>query len=985
MMNRKNVKWCGIAIMAVWLILLPRAGRAAGWQMAETEDFQFIYRDSCKHLLPRVIMNAEISLTALREIFHYTPTEKIIVVIRDTRDSGGGKATTFPANRVVVEISPSDIDYEFLRFDDQFRWLFSHELVHIVISDQTTFTERGLRMILGKVEPVVPEPLTIPYGYMTSFNRFTPGWHQEGIAVFMETWLNGGFGRALGNFDEMYFRTLTAEGKPFMPEKQVDFADDDTFLLGSTSYFYGGRFMTYLAHEYGVDKLLAWMQIPEGRTFDLHFRKKFRLVFGLELKEAWAHFYAAERAFQQRNIARLKKYPLTEPQTLCPPMGWVSPGHWDPATGELYFASLRPGYLGTIYGLKIKTGEFRRVHDLPTPNILNISVTAYDPVHGYFHYTTHNDHGYRDWWAVDVKTGKAHRLFKDVRTASLTISPADQSLWGLKVENGLLVLFYSAFPYQELKPVLKLEMDVLLSHLAISPDGKRLAATLHLNDGRQEVMVADLETMQQIGQFQYETVSADGSPERPAWSVDGKMLYWNAYTNGVSNVFRKKQDPAAKNGEVEAVTNVLSGIFHPTPLADGNLLAFLYTGEGFQPVMVKDAPVEGLAAIQYYGQAIIEKKPELEAWRLKPDAARQEEISETLQTEPYRPYLNLKYATHVPVIQAFQHDLAIGVFNQFVDPLWYHRITLNAAVTPEDEKFHWLISYEYQDIWKLQLRRSPTSLYDLVNRRKINQPGWNGLVEYKKWWQYDRPYTLEQWFFGNWIRGYEPGHEQVESSVPEDLGDVFEFGTRITAQALRKSIGSVEDEHGFEWTLQMSNVRADMKELETDFAYGTYGSFLRPWITPHNILRISGAVGQAFGSTAESHFHFGGFGNRILEDNKVSARYREPASIPGISFRQQRAERFFKVGVENVLPPLELKIPVGDHYLKNAWLAVFGQHVWTWNPLGEEQFSSIGTQFNLKFGALYAFEPVVSLGYASAWNGAGHHHDELFVSVKLFR
>ena len=49
------------------------------------------------------------------------------------------------------------------------------------------------------------------YSYLTSPRLYAPRWYHEGIAVFLETWMAGGFGRALGGYDEMVFRTMVAD------------------------------------------------------------------------------------------------------------------------------------------------------------------------------------------------------------------------------------------------------------------------------------------------------------------------------------------------------------------------------------------------------------------------------------------------------------------------------------------------------------------------------------------------------------------------------------------------------------------------------------------------------------------------------------------------------------------------------------------------------------------------------------------------------
>ena len=58
-------------------------------------------------------------------------------------------------------------------------------------------------------------PESIPYLYLTAPRRAAPRWYMEGIAVFLDTWMAGGLGRAQGPFDEMVFRSMVLDGTPF--------------------------------------------------------------------------------------------------------------------------------------------------------------------------------------------------------------------------------------------------------------------------------------------------------------------------------------------------------------------------------------------------------------------------------------------------------------------------------------------------------------------------------------------------------------------------------------------------------------------------------------------------------------------------------------------------------------------------------------------------------------------------------------------------
>ena len=59
------------------------------------------------------------------------------------------------------------------------------------------------------------QPESILYFYLTSPRVAAPRWYHEGIAVFVDTWMAGGLGRAQSGYDEMVFRSMVRDDAPF--------------------------------------------------------------------------------------------------------------------------------------------------------------------------------------------------------------------------------------------------------------------------------------------------------------------------------------------------------------------------------------------------------------------------------------------------------------------------------------------------------------------------------------------------------------------------------------------------------------------------------------------------------------------------------------------------------------------------------------------------------------------------------------------------
>src|SRR6185369_8683291 len=172
-------------------------------------------------------------------------------------------------------------------------------------------------------------PESLLYSYLTVPRFNVPRWLLEGSAVFMETWMGGGLGRAQGGYDEMMFRAMVRDHAPFYDPLGLESRGVRVdFQVGANAYLYGTRFMTWLAYTYSPEKVLAWLRRDEGSQ--RYYDDQFALVFGVSLEQAWQDWIAFERGFQLRNIEAVRKFPITAQQKLAPgAIGSISRMYYD--------------------------------------------------------------------------------------------------------------------------------------------------------------------------------------------------------------------------------------------------------------------------------------------------------------------------------------------------------------------------------------------------------------------------------------------------------------------------------------------------------------------------------------------------------------------------------------------------------------------------------------------------------------------------------
>src|SRR6185503_13570898 len=173
-------------------------------------------------------------------------------------------AVPWPALR--VQIAPLSYTFETITANERMFAIMNHELVHVIAMDQAAPRDRRWRRFFGgKVIPVDAQPESILYFYLTSPRVAAPRGYHEGAAVFIDTWMAGGIGRAQSGYDEMVFRAMVRDDARFYdPLGLVAEGTKFDFQTEVNSYLYGTRFITWLAYRYSPDHVVRWIARQPG-------------------------------------------------------------------------------------------------------------------------------------------------------------------------------------------------------------------------------------------------------------------------------------------------------------------------------------------------------------------------------------------------------------------------------------------------------------------------------------------------------------------------------------------------------------------------------------------------------------------------------------------------------------------------------------------------------------------------------------------------
>ena len=947
----------------------------------ETENLRLLYfSPSEDYLTPYVGRAFENALAFHQDIFDWEPWERTTMLLKDFGDYGNAAARSSPNDAVLFDIAPLSLTFETFSPGERFFTLTNHELTHVATMDvwneQDAFWRRAF---FGKPMPVQEHPESIIYNYLTVPRVTVPRWLLEGSAVFMETWMAGGYGRAQGGYDEMVFRAMVRDDayfySPLGLESEGTHVD---FQVGVNNYLYGTRFFSYLALTYSPEQVIEWMRRDEDSA--AYYATQFRRVFGLRLDEAWDDWIEWEHGFQQRNLETIAEYPLTPTTPISDrPLGSVSRSYVNPATGDIVGAFRYPGTIAHVGVLSRETGDIRRLANIKGPMLYRVTSLAYDPGTDTAWYTTDN-YAFRDLMQINVDTGEREMLLRDARIGDIAFNPRDRAIWGLRHLNGYVTLVRLPAPYDGWNQVHTFDFGTTAFDLDVSPDGMLLSASVGTIDGRQSVRVyriADLERgiVEPIQVFEL----GQSTPEGFVFSTDSRYLYGTSYLTGVSNVFRFD----VVNGGWEAVTNAETGFFRPIPQADGSLIVFEYTGDGLQPVLIQPDPTDDLNAVSFLGTEVANEHPVVRSWTAG-SPNRVDFDSRVTRRGRYFPQDEMGLGTAYPVIEGYRGYTAFGYHAVFEDPLQFGQLSATVSYSPEAglEDQNWHLDMEYRLLsWSFRFRHNDADFYDLFGPTERSRRGTALSMNYHQSIIYDPPRELQIDFDAAYWSDLDtlPGAQTVSTQ----FDSLATGGISLHYTNTQRSLGAVDHERGIEMDL-VGGVDYANNEAFPSLRVGFNGGMPLP--IDNSSVWIYTAAGTVGGSENSplSNFYMGSFRNNYVDDREVK-RYREFDSFPGFDIDEIDARQFVRAVAEVNFPPVRFReVGVPAAYLSSIRPAVFGGVLATEPNMGDTRiYETLGAQLDLNFTVGHRLPMTLSVGYALGFEEGERQGDEFMISLKI--
>ena len=970
------------ATIAAHFCFSTAAAQTFQMDQQESEDLRLLYFDPPQtYLTPHVTRSFYNSLEFQKQIFDWTPWDKTTVLLKDFSDYGNAAARSSPNNALMIDVAPLSRSFETFTASERIYSLMNHELVHVATMDVWNERDDFWRdLFRGKPMPDRKHPESILYNYLATPRVNVPRWYLEGSAVFLETWMAGGLGRAQGAYDEMVFRSMVRDDAHFY--SALGLVSEGTkidFQAGVNAYLYGTRFMNYLALEHSPEKVVEWLS--RGENSKAYYSQQFAHVFGEKLTVAWDKWIDWEKSYQSENLTRVREHPVTEYESLTPrAVGSVSRAYFNPSSNSLLGAFRYPGVVAHLGELSLETGGIRHLKDIKGPMLYRVTSLAYDPETNKAWYTTDN-YAFRDIIELDIATGKTKRLVKDGRIGELVLNPADKSLWGVRHLNGYPTLVRLEPPYTSWNQIHTFPYGGDLYDMDISPDGTLLATSIGKISGDQELRIYRLADLQN-GKVEAIQTYAPGvaMPEGAAFSPDGRFVFGSTYYTGVSNIFRLE----VATGEIEFVSNAETGFFRPIPMDDGSLIVFEYSGAGFRPVRINPQPLESVSAVSFLGADVAKKHPVVQTWAVgSPMSVELDDIE--IEKSKYRPRRKIGLGSAYPIAEGFKDGVAFGYHFNFEDPMQFTQldVTLSYSATGnlgEGDRFH--ADIHYQGIhWSARYWHNDADFYDLFGPTKRARSGDAFLLGYKRALVYDKPRELTVSADFGFFTGLDtlPANQNVQIVFDQ----IISGSVALNYTDTRKSLGGVDHEKGWRWNVGASVDRAAGNTIGRVHGGVDFG-FALPISNSSVWFYNAGGFAEGNALNPLSSFYFGGFKNNYVDDREVK-RYREYHTFPGFEIDEIAGRRFAKSVAEWNLPPYRFEsVGTPELYLGSVRPAIFGGILYADPGIGQDEVAfSVGGQLDFNFTLSHRLPMTFSFGYASGFRDNVRRSDEFLISLKI--
>ncbi|MDQ7799075.1 MAG: hypothetical protein RDU76_09080 [Candidatus Edwardsbacteria bacterium] len=516
------------------------------WRFLRTAHFRVYYQTGQDQYAQKVAHKAEDVHVTLVGFLKWLPYGHTNIILADHTDIVNDYATPLPKRTIIIHPAQNVGDRN--NFGDWLYEVLVHEYTHLLQMDMQSGIPAGFNSLFGRI--------FLP-------NIFQPLNQIEGLAVYSETRYTD-FGRNNSALTEGMLRCAVAESC-WVPVDRAGVAS--THWPIDAAYIYGGKFYEYLANKYGQKKLALYQRKHSNLVIPWMQNMPAKSVFGKSFPALWQDWENASYGEYGRQIDSIKKGGLTEAELISTD-GFDKSELISSPDGKYLAYIDRNSHQRSILKLyDAKSKKYRTVDRGIFWGSMQFSSEGRYLAFGKMEYSGSGGNLYGDIYIHDMDGHKTKRVTHGWRARDPAFSRDSRLLYFVASKLDQNALAVVDMQTDRVEYLTEFDETQLFSHPAVSPDGKTIALSVWQPGGYQDIYLYD------IAKKEWRALMADRAQDiTPAWSGDGKYLYFASDRSGVWNIF----DYDLQTGSISRRTNVIGGAFDPA--VAGDILYFLNLG-----------------------------------------------------------------------------------------------------------------------------------------------------------------------------------------------------------------------------------------------------------------------------------------------------------------------------------------------------------------------------------------------------------------------
>ncbi len=534
-------------------LLMPEITK--DWKTLETKNFRIHHESTHKEYAQQMAAIAEGVHDKLSPWLGWQPQEPTEVVLLDTADKSSGSASPLPFNSISIYMLPP-VDGELMDHSQWLEMVFTHEYVHILHLDMAFGSPRALRNVFGR---------SMDLFTLFDFPQlFAPTWVAEGLAVYVESDNSDYHGRLNSAMYEAMMRMEVQRGLRSLTE--VSYNSGYRWPYGQ-AYLYGAYFFKFVEERYGREAVKNYIRVYGSNLIPFRMETRSEQIFKKSADEVWTEFQAyLTQRFAPQLASNQQQNRVTTRTVYDAP--YSNTALAAAANGDLYFLHDDASSSSQIRRIRADGNneavvDGRGVQEMNWHDAAGLLLSKFA--------VCDNTNRYADLYQWQPGMSSAKRLTHCGRYVFAAWRPDGKSIAAIQTERGLSRLLLLDATGKKISVLAVLPMGDTLGHIAWSPDGAVLVASI-----QRKKSGWNLELLHVQNQQWQALTSGSNLVQRPQFSADGKEIYFLSDHGKVWNLRRLNLD----SNNIDTLSNTTSAITEAVVMPDKSYRMVEYTPYG---------------------------------------------------------------------------------------------------------------------------------------------------------------------------------------------------------------------------------------------------------------------------------------------------------------------------------------------------------------------------------------------------------------------